>query len=102
LGGLRGNLGSLSAHGRHTGDGELVRQEIRPKIDTAGAYAARIDFDPYTTTDPQQIINAWIPFVFAMNSVSRTMGQGDLYPFILAPAVVQKLDFMHKLIHRQL
>jgi hypothetical protein len=37
-----------------------------------------------------------------MNSVSRAMGQGDLYPFVLAPAVLQKLDFMHKLIHRQL
>jgi hypothetical protein len=76
--------------------------EVRPKLDTNGTYAARIDFDPYMSRDIQEIIAAWLPFVFAMNSVSRTMGQGDLYPFILAPAVVQKLDFMDKLIHGQL
>jgi hypothetical protein len=76
--------------------------EVKPKLDADGAHAARIDFDPYISKNIQGIIAAWLPFVFAMNSVSRTMGQGDLYPFVLAPAVVQKLDFMHKLIHGQL
>jgi hypothetical protein len=76
--------------------------EVKPRLDDAGAHTAKIDFDPYTSQDAQQIIAAWLPFVFAMNSVSRAMGQADLYPFILAPPVVQKLDFMHKLIHGQL
>ena len=76
--------------------------EIRPSFDDAGAHSARIDFDPYTSQDFRKIIDGWLPLVFAMNSIGRTMGQGDLYPFILAPAVVQKLDFMHRLVHRQL
>jgi hypothetical protein len=28
------------------------------------------------------------------------MGQPDLYPFVLAPAVMAKLRFVHGLIHR--
>jgi hypothetical protein len=76
--------------------------EIKPDLDDEGAHTARIDFDPYASKDLRQIVDAWLPLVFAMNSVGRTMGQGDLYPFIIAPTVVQKLDFMHRLIHRQL
>ena len=39
-----------------------------------------------------------MPFVFAMNSVNRAMGRPDLYPFVLAPAVVNKLRFVHDLV----
>jgi hypothetical protein len=76
--------------------------EIKPALDDTGAQTAEINFDPYTSNDLQQIVGAWLPFVFAMNSVNRAMGEGDLYPFIIAPPVIQKLDFVHKLIHGQL
>jgi hypothetical protein len=33
-----------------------------------------------------------------MNSVNRAMGRPDLYPFVLAPAVVEKLRFIHELV----
>ena len=33
-----------------------------------------------------------------MNSVNRAMGMRDLYPFILSPAVVAKLGFIHSLV----
>jgi hypothetical protein len=75
---------------------------IKPRLDTVGTLSARIDFDPYEATDMKQIIAAWLPFVFAMNAVSRAMGQPDLYPFVLAQMVFQKLEFIHKLIHRQI
>jgi hypothetical protein len=45
-----------------------------------------------------EIIDAWAPFVVAMNSVNRAMGRPDLYPFVLAPAVVEKLRFIHELV----
>ena len=64
----------------------------------SGILSARIDFDPYVVDDFQRILNAWLPFVFAMNSVNRAIGLRDMYPFILAPAVIEKLDFIHKLI----
>jgi hypothetical protein len=33
-----------------------------------------------------------------MNSVNRAMGRPDLYPFVLAPPVVEKLGFIHRLV----
>jgi hypothetical protein len=33
-----------------------------------------------------------------MNSVNRAMGRPDLYPFVIAPAVVEKLRFIHGLV----
>jgi hypothetical protein len=33
-----------------------------------------------------------------MNSVNRAMGRPDLYPFVIAPAVVEKLRFIHELV----
>ena len=33
-----------------------------------------------------------------MNSLNRAMGNPDLYPFVLSPAVVTKLGFVHDVI----
>ena len=71
---------------------------IEPAIDTHGAYTARLDFDPYVEGTIEEIIDAWAPFVLSMNSINRAMGRPDLYPFVLAPAVVGKLGFIHQLV----
>ena len=34
-----------------------------------------------------------------MNSLNRSMGQPDLYPFVLSPAVIGKLAFIHERVH---
>ena len=72
--------------------------DVKPRLDRIGGLSTRIDFDPYAAPDIDSIIAAWLPFVFAMNSVSRTMGARDLYPFVLAPAVIAKLGFIHDLV----
>lgn len=36
----------------------------------------------------------WVPLSIALNLVNRSMGKDDLYPFVLAPAVLDKLDFV--------
>jgi hypothetical protein len=71
---------------------------IAPAIDREGAYRARIDFDPYVEGDMDQIMEAWAPVAVAMNSINRAMGRPDLYPFVLAPAVIAKLGFVHDLV----
>jgi hypothetical protein len=71
---------------------------IAPAIDREGAHSARLDFDPYVVGSIERIVDAWAPFVVAMNSVNRAMGRPDLYPFIIAPAVVEKLRFIHDLV----
>ena len=72
---------------------------VKPGIDTEGGYEpAWLDFDPYVEGTVEQIVDAWSPFVLAMNSINRAMGRPDLYPFILDLAVVNKLGFIHKLV----
>ncbi|WP_339941641.1 putative zinc-binding metallopeptidase [Undibacterium luofuense] len=43
------------------------------------------------------LINAWLPIEFATNSMNRSLGQMDLYPFVLSPQVIRKLGFIHAL-----
>ena len=72
---------------------------IHPKLTRNPALQAEIDFDPYTELDMATIIDAWLPLAFAVNSLNRSMGQPDLYPFVLSPRVVEKLGFIHTLVH---
>ena len=71
---------------------------IAPAVDKEGAHFAKLDFDPYVAGSIERIVDAWAPFVVAMNSVNRAMGRPDLYPFVIAPAVVEKLRFIHDLV----
>ena len=72
--------------------------EVRPPIDRTGGLSARIAFDPYRAENFDQVVAAWLPFTFAINSVARAMGARDLYPFILSPDVIRKLGFIHTLV----
>ena len=62
------------------------------------AYA---NFDPYTVLDFDRIADVWIPLSVALNSIHHSMGERDLYPFILTPAIKAKLKYVHSLITRQ-
>jgi hypothetical protein len=41
------------------------------------------------------IIADWLPLTYALNAINRSMGYDDLYPFTLAPTVIEKLAFVH-------
>ena len=72
---------------------------VQPRIIRDETLATEIDLDPYQTHDMQVIINSWLPFTFAMNSINRAMGNSDLYPFVLSPTVIAKLTFVHSVVH---
>jgi hypothetical protein len=74
--------------------------KVRPRA-ARGALAAAIDFDPYQALDMGQLIDAWLPIEFATNSLNRSMGQIDLYPFVLSAKAIEKLGFVHALTHRK-
>ena len=57
-----------------------------------------VDFDPYNQTDFDALIRAWLPLSYGGNSLNHSMGLPDLYPFVLAPAVMGKLHFVHELV----
>jgi hypothetical protein len=59
---------------------------------------AEISFDPYRARDFDRLVRAWLPLTVAVNSLNRSMGQPDLYPFALTPATVEKLRFVHGLV----
>ena len=61
------------------------------------AIQASIQQDPYDMTDFGQIIKWWLPLTFAVNSLNRSMGHSDFYPFVITEPVVKKLQFIHEL-----
>ena len=48
--------------------------------------------------DFDAIMDVWLPVTFAVNSLNRSMGIDDLYPFIVSPAVINKLRAVHQIV----
>ncbi len=48
----------------------------------------------------EAVVASWLPLTYALNSLNRSMGQPDLYPFVLSPVAIQKLGFVHEVINR--
>lgn len=74
--------------------------KVRPKVAMGAELATVVDFDSHTAS-LERIIESWIPLTFAVNSINRSMGQQDLYPFVLSAPVIGKLSYIHDLIRRQ-
>jgi len=60
-----------------------------------GDMKAKINQDPYTIDKFDTIIKMWLPLTFALNSLSRSMGHADFYPFVISKPVIEKLRFIH-------
>jgi hypothetical protein len=67
---------------------------ISDTVETARAYGL-------TTVDPSAftlfsdlVTGVWIPLSTALNQINRAMGSDDLYPFVIPPPVLDKLDFV--------
>ena len=74
--------------------------KISPRIRKEQELSTEVDFDPYRSPDIETLIGAWLPLTFAVNSLNRSMGQPDLYPFVLSPLAVQKLGFVREVVAR--
>ncbi len=82
---------------------------IQDTVQTAASYGVRVEGPSIATADPlplhaspkdapediHSVLAAWIPLTYALNAVNRSMGAADLYPFTLAPTVIDKLSFVH-------
>jgi hypothetical protein len=55
----------------------------------------RLHFDDF-----DDLIGAWIPLTFALNSLNRGMGLPDIYPFVLSKRAIDKLRFVHDVVDR--
>ncbi len=72
--------------------------KVQPLL-ARGHIAAAMDFDPYETRAFAPIVESWLPVEFATNSMNRSMGLTDLYPFVLSETAIRKLGFVHALTH---
>ena len=50
------------------------------------------------TADIRALLDAWLPLTYALNAINRSLGEADLYPFVLAPPVIEKLAFIDELV----
>jgi hypothetical protein len=71
---------------------------IRPREVKDPTMEAVADFDPYRAGRFEDLIEVWLPLTYAVNSLNRSMGQPDLYPFVLPPEGINKLTYIHELI----
>ena len=69
-----------------------------PAADKPGEHiaTARVEFGDF-----EQLTSGWNAVTLALNSLNRSMGMKDAYPFVLSPQVLGKLRFVHELIQRQ-
>jgi hypothetical protein len=73
---------------------------INPRVEDAPS--ATVDRSPYNAADVATLMKAWLPVTFAVNSLNRSMGQPDLYPFVISAPAVAKLQYVHDLIRGNL
>lgn len=52
-------------------------------------------YDVYRDESFASLMARWIPLTLSMNSMSRSMGHADFYPFVITAAVYEKLAFVH-------
>lgn len=57
-----------------------------------------LSFDPYDQVSFEKIFEETVPLFFAINSINRSMGIPDIYPFVISEPVKRKLEFIHLLL----
>lgn len=86
------------AHYLHIESGLATANSIGMSVDEPARSAGRqawADRDDITIDD---MVQAWLGLTLGLNAMARSIGQSDLYPFVLSAAVVKKLDFVHRTI----
>ncbi|MFT4155922.1 putative zinc-binding metallopeptidase [Parafilimonas sp.] len=71
---------------------------VNPLVPDPQKMQAEIKKDPYAIKDFEAIFHTWIPLTFAMNSLNRSMGLKDIYPFVISEAVKNKMKFIHEVV----
>jgi hypothetical protein len=72
---------------------------LRPEVGSSRAArpakltARRLDLQEF-----DELLAGWIPLTLALNSLNRSMGLADLYPFVLSATATDKMRFVHDLV----
>jgi hypothetical protein len=79
-------------------------------LDTAASYGLSLEHDASGMPDEvearsiesdgfDELIAAWVPLTVALNSFNRSMGLPDSYPFVLSEPAIERLRFVHQVVH---
>jgi hypothetical protein len=90
----RATLGTVESFGLGVNDTPI---RITP-FDTDVLYQ---NDDPVSAQRFLGWINAWVVLTAVLNETARSMGQPDIYPFVLSRPVVTKLHFIQCLVEDQ-
>lgn len=71
---------------------------VNPGIQDGLSFAVRVPEDPYRGAAIEDLTGAWRPMTVAVNGLNRSMGQPDLYPFVLSRTATDKLAIIHLLV----
>jgi len=71
-----------------------------PRITAKKSLKMNAGFDPYKEINFEKVMNTGIPLLFTLNSMNRSMGEDDPYPFIISKPVERKLEFIHNLLRK--
>jgi hypothetical protein len=55
-------------------------------------------YDVYCEETFLALMERWVPLTIALNSLSRSMGHDDFYPFVISASAYDKLEFVHRMI----
>lgn len=82
-------------------------------LETAAAYRTRVSvpgsdepadaeevLDPFELAgvDFDDLVHQWVPLTLVVNSLNRSLGQADAYPFALSEKALRKLRYIHDVI----
>jgi hypothetical protein len=81
-------------------------------LETAASYNTRLTVPGEQETEVEEVVNPletghpdfdvlveqWVPLTLLVNSLNRSLGQEDAYPFALSPAALEKLRYVHDVI----
>lgn len=80
-------------------------------LETAAAFNTRVELpgagdgeevdDPFEASKPDfdAMLEQWVPVTLLVNSLNRSLGQEDAYPFALPPPAIEKLRFVHDVVY---
>jgi hypothetical protein len=77
------------------GLGLALRPPKATKRDHLDVTTRGLDFE-----DVDDLIAAWGPLALALNSLNRSMGLPDPYPFVVPPPALEKIRFVHQVIEQ--
>jgi hypothetical protein len=89
------------AHYLHILDALETVRAFGVSVDVADGHDAPFDAlgEGYRPASFDAIVDCWLPLTYALNSISRSMGERDVYPFVLPLPVVEKLRFVHEVVN---